>query len=141
MAIGIVNEFARSKKGAPQVKIDGKYYFVGKCNIDGLNVGDRIDYTANTFGDRGTLLGLQTWKLMEPAKNGYGTPDKVNPAVSDDAEMRFISNCVGQAIAAGTIKIPSDIAPWFAAAKAALKQPTADNFDDGPPPYDDDPRF
>lgn len=130
MTIGTVNEFCRSRSGKPQVKIDGQYYFVGKCNIDGMAVGDQIDFESNLFGDRGTLKGLQKWKKAGPA------PVKANGnagAVSDDAEMRFISNVVGSAIAAGAIKSPKEITAWYWGAKDAM---TAS--DEEMPPFDDE---
>lgn len=132
MAIGTVNEFCRSRSGKPQVKIDGAYYFVGKCNIDGMAVGDKIDFESNLFGDRMTLKGLQTWKKAGNA------PPKANGnagAVSDDAEMRFISNVVGSAITSGAIKKPSEIAAWYLGAKSAM---TAIDDDEGMPPFDDE---
>ena len=45
----------------------------------------------------------------------------------DEAGLRFVSNCVGQAIAAGTLKEPEDIEKWFAAARnACLEHATGD---------------
>lgn len=129
MTIGTVNEFGRSQKGSAKVKIDGAWYFVGKCNTDGMEVGDRIEFESNVFGDRGNLHGLQTWKLVGPA------PAKANGnagAVSDDAEMRFCSNVVGSAIEAGLIKVPADIAKWFWGAKNAM------SATDEEPPFNDE---
>lgn len=131
MTIGTFQEFARSRKGAPQVKIDGKYYFVGKCNVDGLTPGDRIEFESNTFGDRGTLHGLQTWKLA-------GAPQKPNghaaPAPAFDGDMlRYASNVVANAIQAGLIKAPRDITPWF---WAAMDCPKAS--DEEEPPFNDE---
>lgn len=135
MAIGTVNEFCQSRSGKPQVKIDGAYYFVGKCNIDGMSVGDKIEFESNLFGDRMTLKGLQTWKRAQgaapAAANGNGA--RVINAVSDDATMRFISNVVGSAITAGTIKDPKDIAPWYRAAKAAATLRADPELDDDIP--------
>lgn len=129
---GVVNEIGRSQRGTPKLKIDGKWYPAGRLNIDGIESGSRVEYEVGSFqGQNGPVACLNKVQIIAPASNGYGSPAKVNPAVSDDAEMRFISNCVGQAIAAGTIKEPSQIPAWFSAAKAALKQPTVDReFDD-----------
>jgi hypothetical protein len=131
VTIGTVQEFARSKKGAPQVKIDGKYYYVGKCNIDGMSVGDRIEFESNAFGDRGTLFGLQTWKMsgpVQPKSNGHAAP-----APTFDGDMlRYASNVVANAIQAGLIKEPKHITPWF---WAAMDCPKAS---DDEPPFNDE---
>lgn len=135
MTIGTVQEFARSKKGAPQVKIGGKYYFVGKANIDGLNVGDEIEFESNVFGDRGTLYGLQSWRPSKVApkqqSNGNG---HAAPAPAFDGDMlRYASNVVANAIQAGLIKGPRDITPWF---WAAMDCPKA--TDEEEPPFNDE---
>ncbi len=135
MTIGTVQEFARSKNGAPQVKIGGKYYFVGKANIDGMSVGDEIDFESNVFGDRGTLYGLQSWKLAKTTQrpqqvNGHAAP----PAPAFDGDMlRYASNVVANAIQAGLIKVPRDITPWF---WAAMDCPKA--TDEEEPPFNDE---
>lgn len=130
MTIGTVQEFARSKKGAPQVKIDGKYYFVGKCNIDGLSVGDRIEFESNVFGDRGTLYGLQTWKLTgPPVPKGNGQAPA--SAGVDGDQLRYASNVVANAIQAGLIKEPRDITRWYWGAMDSMKA------SDEEPPFND----
>lgn len=122
---GTVNELGLSTKGKQKIKIDGQWYFAGRCKLDGVSPGDRLSYEASAFGERGDLWGLDKWAKLPPlpASNGHA---KSNPAVSDDAEMRFISNCVGQAIAAGTIKDPSEIEKWYAAARSALHSQSED---------------
>lgn len=136
---GTVNEIGRTQKGTPKLKIDGKWYLASRVNLDGIETGSQVEFEPGKIPNT-TIDCVNFLKLVAPARNGYGSPEKPNPALSDDAELRFISNCVGQAIAAGTIKEPHQIAPWFAAAKAALRQPTADNLDD--PGFDpDDGRF
>lgn len=118
MSIGTVNELGRSQNGKPKAKIDGKWYFLGRCNPDGLNVGMKVEYEGDSFTTPSgkQLLGLKSWKAA-PQSNGSGNAS----AVSDDAEMRFISNCVGSAITAGTIKDPIELTKWAVAAKGALQ--------------------
>lgn len=130
MAVGTVNEFCQSRNGKPQVKIDGKYYFVGKCNIEALSVGDKIEFEFNKFGNQGTLYGLQTWK---PVRAANGSPAHTDNAVSDDATMRFISNVVGSAIVAKTITEPGQIRAWYRAAKAAALLKADPELDDDIP--------
>lgn len=119
MAIGTVQELGRSRAGKPTVKVDGKLYFAGKCNIDGLQVGSKIDFTSNSFTtDSGKeLWGLQSWK---PVSNG-AAPAQHSPTALDDADRPFISNVVAHAIQAGHIKTPAEIAGWARAAQRALR--------------------
>lgn len=136
MTVGTFQEHARSKKGAPQVKIDGKYYFVGKCNIDGLTPGDRIEFESNTFGDRGTLLGLNTWKLAgAPQRSNGAAPAaaaSAAPSVVDGDQLRYASNVVANAIQAGLIKEPREITKWYWGAMDSL------HASDDEPPFNDD---
>lgn len=136
MTQGVVNEIGRSQKGTPKLKIDGKWYPAGRLNIDGIQPGSRVEYEVGSFqGQNGPVACLNNVRPIAPppAVNGKGT----NSAVSDDAEMRFISNCVGQAIAAKTLIDPVDIAKWVAAARGAIHRPLAERgeFDDDMPPY------
>jgi hypothetical protein len=136
---GVVNERGASKKGTPKLKIDGTWYVASRLNLDGISPGSRVEFVPSSFAgqDGSEIKCINSIRPVAPSTNGYGpSPAKVNPAVSDDAEMRFISNCVGQAIAAGTIKEPHEIAKWFASAKAALKAPTAGDFEEDVP-FDD----
>lgn len=134
MTIGTVQEFARSKKGAPQVKIGGKYYFVGKANIDGLNVGDEIEFESNTFGDRGTLYGLNSWRLAKKPQNGAQPSNGSAPSATavDGDQLRYASNVVANAIQAGLIKEPRDITKWYWGAMDSM------NATDDEPPFNDE---
>jgi len=134
---GVVNERGASQRGTPKLKIDGTWYVASKLNLDGIQSGSQVEFEPSTFqGQNGPVKCINSIRPIAAPTNGYGpSTTKVNPAVSDDAEMRFISNCVGQAIAAGTIKEPHEIARWFSSAKAALKAPTVD------PEFDDDIKF
>lgn len=135
MAVGTFQEHARSRKGAPQVKIDGKYYFVGKCNIDGLTPGDKIEFESNTFGDRGTLHGLQTWRLAGTPQRSNGhapAPAAAAPSSVDGDHLRYASNVVANAIQVGLIKEPRDITKWYWGAMESM------NASDEEPPFNDD---
>lgn len=137
---GTVNELGVSKNGKAKIKIDGKWYFAGRCKIDGVSPGERLQFEASAFGEKGDLWGLDNWAKLPPPVGiqiDPGTPvpkitgNTISPVYTgfDEAQMRFISNCVGQAIAAGTIKQPEDIEKWFAAARSALKsQRGSDDF-------------
>jgi hypothetical protein len=117
---GTVTAMGVSKNGKPTVTVDGKLYYSGRCTLTDVKVGDRISFEASSFGTRGDLWGLDSWGKVSGAV-GSTAPPASHPRASDDAEMRFISNCVGQAIAAGTIEKPDEIDAWFQAARDALK--------------------
>lgn len=140
--IGTVQEIGQTQSGKAKVKVDGNWLFPGRTPIDGLRNGMQIEYATSSFMSRDgkPMFGLESWRpvLQQPVPNPAPKfPQGPTPAApsngvahggpSDDAEMRFISNCVGQAIAAGTIKEPGDISIWFQAAQAALR-PDAPEF-------------
>lgn len=153
MAIGTVQGFPESRNGKPQIKIDGAYYFVGRCDVSSLKKGDRIDFTFNTFGDNGKLKGLQNWALANgaPQTNGQMNGAAHSASALDDQDRPAISNWVAHAIAAGHIKSPTEIKAWALASQEALqalkgakpapRAPVSNGSheDDGMPPYDDMP--
>lgn len=133
MTIGKVQALTASRKGAPQLKIDGKYYFVGKCNVDGIQQGDTVDFVANTFGNNNSLNGLVSCKPVRP-QGGPAASVASAPAMDGDL-LRYASNVVANAIQAGLIKEPKDVTPWYWAAINSTK--AVDDEEDGPPPFDD----
>jgi len=138
----IVTKIDTSKNGKPRVYFENKhnwqdsYYIGNKCN--GIpTVGQQIeaDTSQVTFPNaKGPTWFLNSWKpvqaqqvaqqmtqgqqIQTPAINGTYTPKPVMgwPDVPTGDLSRFVSNIVGQAITAGLIKAPTDIAPWVAAA-------------------------
>lgn len=151
MSTGTVNETGRSQKGAPKLKIDGRWYFAGRCNVDGISAGDSVEFEGAAFGkdQRGNdLWGLNKIRpLPKAAANGTN-----KGAVSDDAEMRFISNVVGSALTGGKCESPDDVAAWALGAQRALKalkEPDEPEYTGGapsrgsdePPPFDDEIPF
>lgn len=126
--ISVIQEIGKTQKGAPKVKLNGIWTYPGRLPIDGMVVGRTVEYTVSEFqaGDK-TLQGLESWKVVAGA-----APAPSNGAVGaslNDAEMRFISNCVGSAIAHGACKSPSEIRSWYLAAKGAIS-PAAEPFDE-----------
>lgn len=125
---GTVTKFATTKNGKPTIYIDQKMYFVGRCDVSGVSVGDHLSFEAHAFSDDGKLWGLDKWAKV-PNGNGVSGPnlgqpiqpyERAAPAL-DEPTLRFISNCVGSAITAGTIKEPEAIEKWVSAARNALK--------------------
>lgn len=136
---GTVQKRGQSKSGKPTITIDGQLYYAGKTDLAGLMAGDRIQYSATEFGERGGLWGLDKgWKVLQtasppsqmpgnsaaPAPSPAATHAKMGSPVID-AERPAISNWVANAITAGLIKTPGDIAQWVQSAKEALRADTS----------------
>jgi hypothetical protein len=135
MTVVTVQEYGQSQSGGPKVKASGKWYFLNK-SLEKPPMGSvEIKEGSFTMGDK-TFPTIEAWRPAggnpPPQHNAQSAP-AAPPAGDyiDEATMRFISNCVGQAISAGTIKEPGQILAWFSAAKAAISGQKA------PIPFDD----
>lgn len=116
MSIGVVQELGQSQAGNPKVKIDSQWYSAGRCDITGMTVGARVEFVANEFGKPGQNgkrpQGLEKWRAV---LNGAGEPEKASTVTEADI-LRSVSNVVGSACAAGTVKTPEELEKWFVAA-------------------------
>jgi hypothetical protein len=115
MSIGIVQERGKSQSGNPKVKIDGEWYSAGRCDVSGINVGAKIEYVFNEFGEPRNgkrPRGLEKWR---PVVDDAGKPE-TGSTVSEADILRSVSNVVGSACAAGTVKSPEELDKWFVAA-------------------------
>jgi hypothetical protein len=124
MPEGTVTHRKVSKKGAPVIVIDGKDYYAGRCEVGNISIGDRISFDSAEFAPG--LYGLQNWKLLAAASK-YAPPQShsqptATPAGFTEGERLTISNWVGQAIGAGTIKDPEQIEKWVTAARNAIRE-------------------
>jgi hypothetical protein len=117
MPEGTVTHRKVSKKGAPVIVIDGHDYYAGKTDVSSIVVGDKISFDSAEFAPG--LYGLQSWKLVAGAPK-Y-PPSTSSPAAFTEGERLTISNWVGQAIGAGTIKNPEELEKWVSAAKNAIR--------------------
>lgn len=140
--IGVVQEIARTQKGAPYVVIDSIRYYAGQCKTPptGLATGMRIEFEAAPFGQPGhngkQPMGLNTWK---PVLNGAGQPQTAS-TVTDADILRSVSNVVGSACAAGVVKEPEELAKWFVAAFCGFRELKGARLPpDREPGQDDDP--
>jgi hypothetical protein len=140
-----VQELAKSSGGKPKCKAGGVWYFLPTDKDTGQGtspaVGQQIEIRTGSFtmGDK-TFQTIEAWRpaqsQQEPQQNQAPRPAIQGAATQanyiDEASLRFISNVVGQAIAAKTISSPGQILGWFTAAKAALEGKPA------PAPFDDE---
>ena len=134
---GVIQKIEFTKNGAKKLQIGGGWYFVGKVNMDAAKVGDKIDFTFSEFGEdrgRGRLKGIQEWK---PVTDASGKPE-TGSTVSDADILRSVSNVVGNACAAGTVKAPEELEKWFVAAWAGFTRRTKSMNGKADPEFDDE---
>lgn len=120
---GVIQKIEFTQKGAKKLQIGGGWYFAGKVNMDAAKVGDKIDFTFSEFGEdrgKGRLKGIQDWK---PVTDAAGRPE-TGSTISDADILRSVSNVVGNACAAGTIKEADELEKWFVAAWAGFTRRT-----------------
>jgi hypothetical protein len=135
---GVIQKIEFTKNGAKKLQIGGTWYFAGKVNMEDAKVGDKIDFTFSEFGEdrgKGRLKGIQDWK---PVVDASGRPE-TGSTVSDADILRSVSNVVGNACAAGTVKDPEELEKWFVAAWAGFTRRTkATNGSKPDPDFNDD---
>lgn len=134
---GVIQKIEFTQKGAKKLQIGGGWYFAGKVNMDAAKVGDKIDFTFSEFGEdrgKGRLKGIQEWK---PVTDATGRPE-TGSTISDADILRSVSNVVGNACAAGTVKDPEDLEKWFVAAWAGFTRRTKAMNAKPDPEFDDD---
>lgn len=140
MSIVTIQELGKTSNGNPKAKVNGEWYFLSKeiGPLPPINTKLEIREGSFTFPDGKPAKTIEAWR---PAQNGGGpAPQQQNatapaapPAYIEEASLRYISNCIGSAIAAKTITAPGQIDAWFKAAKASLEgkpapAPFADNM-------------
>lgn len=153
MPIVKVTHQDQSKAAKPRIYFDNKnnwqdaIYIGQRCNgIPPVGSMIEADTSSKTFSDGRTTWFLNSWKLATssplPEVCGNGAILSGNKIVSVGWDIptgdlsRFVSNVVGNAIAAKLIVGPGDMAPWIAAAYRSLEALRAGkpiDFDDVPP--------
>jgi hypothetical protein len=131
---GKVTEFGKTQKGTPKLKINGTWVYAGNLSIVTLRLNDEIEYWTKPFalGNGKCIDMLEAWlPYKSSAPLPVATlPTDAPPVVAaprapsvtlDEAQLRYVSNCVGSAIASGACKSPADIRQWFNSAKACFE--------------------
>ena len=131
MTIVTVQEHGASKGGKPKCKASGTWYFLGS-DISQPALGLSIEIREGSFsmGDT-TFKTIEAWRPVQASNPPAQQAAAGRPPAGyvDEATLRFISNCVGSAITAQTIKEPSQIDAWVRGARAAITA-GVDGFDD-----------
>lgn len=148
-----VQEHGQTKSGNPKVRANGKWYFLARDIGAPPAVGATVEIRTGSFtmGEPPKVFEtIEAWRpagqvqptvaqpSYAPPNQQYAAQTSARPAKQepvdeyiDEASLRYISNVVGQAIAAKTIVEPGQILAWHLAAKASLKNQSA------PVPFDD----
>src|SRR5688572_7678385 len=113
MTIVTVQEISQTKSGTPKVKANNVWYYMDRDAGSPPSVGMSVEVRVGSFtaGDPPkSFPTIQAWRV--PPQNGSLAPQPHKPVVVpesapvDEASLRYISNVVGQAIAAKTITEP-----------------------------------
>lgn len=120
--LGVVQEMNPSKSGNSQrLKLNGKWYVANwKVNLDGVQKGTHVEYETGSFkGNDGK--DVETIATIRPApSNGTAQSPQAAPqtgsTICDGDILRSVSNVVGNACAAGTIKDLIEMRAWINAA-------------------------
>jgi hypothetical protein len=157
---GVVQKLEYTKKGAKKFQISGDWFYAGRCKVDGLEVGSEIEFNFSEFGEdqgRGRLKSLEAWKYITRGQSqGSGYPqgqpsnaqNAANPprvaqvvTITEVDVLRSVSNVVGSACAAGTVKTPEELEKWFQAAWYGLTRKPQETQKPEEPEFDDDIPF
>lgn len=145
MSVVTVQELGKSGGGKPKCKANNVWYFLPTDKDTGEGnspaVGQVIEIKTGFFEMGNPPKRFETIEAWRPAGQSQPQQPATQPQQQRQAPAAdpsqafigqgFISNVVGQAIAAKTITEPGQILAWFMGAKAALEGKPA------PAPFDD----
>ena len=130
---GAIQEISFSQGGKLKLKIEGKWYFSPNNDDPNLKPGVTLGFDAGQFEFKNKYYDrIDKYEVIraDTSSSGYDPPIHASPQTQPPAatpetyisepEMRFISNCVGSAIASGAIKDPVDLISWTKGAQGAL---------------------
>jgi hypothetical protein len=136
--IGTVQKIGSTRNGAPFYTVDGKDYFLSRDIGEPPTQGAKIEFEYEEFGEAKGKWGrprrISKW---QPVRNAAGKPE-TGSTISDADILRSVSNVVGNACAAGTVKDPEDLEKWFVAAWAGFTRRTKAMNAKPDPEFDDD---
>jgi len=159
--MSVVQKKEFSKNGAAKYQIDGSWYFIEReVQTQGLEPGASINFKWREFGEdrgRGRPKTIISWAPataqngsyagQQRGQNTVNQPQQPVSTITDVDVLRSVSNVVGNACAAGTIKTPEEVLKWCVAAYAGLvhmklpaeREPGSDDDQGGQEPDFNDP--
>lgn len=139
---GVVQKCENNRNGNMQATIDGKSYFFARSLTSYPTPGAKIDFEYQEFGDdrgKGKPRSIQQWK---PVTNGAGQA-QTGSTITELNILQSVSNIVGHACSAGSVKAPEELEKWCVAARMgltrAMKGKRAE--DESEPDFDDEIPF
>lgn len=125
--MSVVQKKEFSKNGVPKFQVDGHWYFIEReVQTQGLEPGASINFKWREFGEdrgRGRPRTITSWApAAQQASRSSNGPSASPSVISDVDVLRSVSNVVGSACAAGTVKTPEELQEWFVAAWAGLQR-------------------
>lgn len=121
---GIVKETSQTESGSKYCTVDNKRYYFGRDVETFPTVGQKIEFEYSEFGEaRGKYGKPRSMNRWKPVLDSAGKPE-TGSTISDADILRSVSNVVGSACAAGTIKDPEELEKWFVAAWAGFTRRT-----------------
>lgn len=143
MATSIVRiqELSQTQGGTTKAKITGVWHLVNKkLDAPPKNVDVEVEIGNWHTPDGKDIPTIERWRaansaqMSPPQQAPAQRAQAETPAYIEEASLRYISNVVGQAIAAKTITEPGQVLAWFNAAKLSLEGKRASEpFDDNVP--------
>ena len=119
---GIVKERAETQEGAKYITIDHQRYYFDRGIDQSPEVGAKIEFQYHEFGEaRGKYGKPRSISQWSPVLYASGKAETGSP-ISDVDILRSVSNLVGNACAAGTIKEAEDLEKWCLAARMGLSR-------------------
>jgi hypothetical protein len=124
--IGTIQKKEFTKNGAPKFQISGGWYFLNRdCQPQEFAVGTAVEFEWTEFGEdrgRGRPKAISKWRVSsQPVVGSASTGSSGAPQTITDVDiLRSVSNIVGSACAAGTIKSAEELEKWCLAARIGL---------------------
>ena len=135
MPLHTVTKVGKTKNGRDTVYFDNHHavtdaFMVGNtCNVPPLNATIDADYACKNYQGKDfwwlnafkVVTAQSTPRWTRSASQTEVIPDPPGSRALSEPELRFISNCVGSALAAGTLKEPAMIGLWAREAYKAIQ--------------------
>lgn len=124
--MSVVQKKEFTKNGAAKYQIDGGWYFVSRgIQTQGLEPGASINFKWEEFGDdrgRGRPRTITSWAPATQERSSANGSAPTASTITDVDILRSVSNIVGSACHAGTIKTAEELEKWCIAARMGLSR-------------------
>lgn len=131
-AVVQIQEVSKTQSGSFKAKINGVWHICNRKITAAPPVGAVEVEVGNWHTNDGKdIPTIERWRETKQADASQAAPLPAPKNYMDEASLRYISNVVGSAITAGTLKEPGQILSWYLGAKNSLEgKGTSVPFDD-----------